>query len=351
MSDLEGKVLVVEQEFPEDGTAPVEDLVDCVLVSNIGDLSDSSASSRTSRASRSSVSSANNSSRNNSPKTEENLRQNGYEALVQTLAKIGQVALNPKITKKEQKAAYKDLMDVAQDDRVRLALDGERERNERKSAQQLAATLRHVVGDSPAINLTRYAFKTLEETTTESERLESLIKRDLKHEFKRMNSACINMKFLIDFIIEKYNGKLSALQVKSIIVGLCDDSFKEVIAEVFNRNTLGQALTEVVRLYALQQTSVDLIHNFHTMKIDAKHIKTSLNELYHAGVQAYPQLNNDALHAILRTQALANISDPLLFKLLDFQGKIEELRRVNPLIPPMEWATFVEKATELANND
>jgi hypothetical protein len=35
--------------------------------------------------------------------------------------------------------------------------------------------------------------------------------------------------------------------------------------------------------------------------------------------------------------------------MLDFQGKIEELRKVNPLIPPMEWATFVEKATEYAN--
>jgi hypothetical protein len=78
-------------------------------------------------------------------------------------------------------------------------------------------------------------------------------------------------------------------------------------------------------------------------------MRASLNELYHAGIRAYPQLNNDALNAILRTQAMASLPPVLRTKMLDFQGKIEELRKVNPLIPPMEWATFVEKATEYAN--
>jgi hypothetical protein len=157
------------------------------------------------------------------------------------------------------------------------------------------------------------------------------------------------MSILFENIINHYNGgRLTKNQLIELSSAFGDGSFRKNVSKFFSQAHLDEVLRHF-DAYELSITqSVARKERYFTYKVDLKNLRTSLQNLYDLGTDAYKDTRTKHEITVMAiSMALTTFPKRLRYQLIDYKLRYESFPALNQtVLRRLDWATFVDKSEE-----
>ena len=150
------------------------------------------------------------------------------------------------------------------------------------------------------------------------------------------------LRHLIQDLIRKYEGRLSASQFKGIIISMCQGPFRDIIKHALRGNQLNEAINNVLRLYGNIESKEVKIGFYFNAKVDLKNPRTSLIRILEVTIEAFPNLGSYETTDKAIDQALISLPLNVQKAVLQVHNKLKERHKTNPKVPRLDYPQFIE---------
>ena len=196
-----------------------------------------------------------------------------------------------------------------------------------------------------------FIFHAIPESEADFALEDSALKTMLKTHFRIENEGD-QIRHLIQDLIQKYTGRLTASQFKNIVISMCKGSFRDLARNALKDEQLNRAISTLLRMYGNIKSENVKISIFFNSKVDHKNLKASLIRIWEAAMEAYPELNKFEIVNKAINQAIRFLPLHVQNAVLRVQNKLKERHEINPKVPLLDYHQFIDLVEQhLSKND
>lgn len=171
--------------------------------------------------------------------------------------------------------------------------------------------------------------------------LGAAVRKELMKEFPKISKSCSNLRFIIEAIHARYNGHLSASQIKDAIISMCLGEFRDNISECLGRMEINDGIKFIVSMYCELDSVSQKLAEFHKVRINMKDPILSLKRILQLAYECYPDYNMHQLTEVAISKALAHLPSKVVEAVSESRQRLNELKEFYPHIEPMDYSTFI----------
>ena len=175
-----------------------------------------------------------------------------------------------------------------------------------------------------------------------SETVATNARKDVQKECSKVSGSGENLRYLIEALVTRYNGKLSESQFKDAVISGCTGAFKDTIKNAFRKNDLNKAIKFIVKMYGNVQTPDEKITAFYRLKVDPKNYGASLRKIMEAALNCWPYEDENQITDRAIAQAFSHLPDYITKPISKIRIKIDSARKNNDEIEPLDYNQFMD---------
>jgi hypothetical protein len=150
--------------------------------------------------------------------------------------------------------------------------------------------------------------------------------------------------FLLDSVRKQGRGRLTADEIRTIVLANCSDKFRETVHGIFRSNDLEEAFEILLSQYCQDTSAYSKMHEYSTWKIDTKNLVESLTELYTASVLADQSLNRQERERDLYSKVVPQLPEKIQNRLTKLATQYQQLGKSHYI----KWTTVLAFCAEYA---
>lgn len=172
--------------------------------------------------------------------------------------------------------------------------------------------------------------------------LGAVVRKELRKEFSKVSDSCNTLRLIIGTIHSRYNGELSASQLKDAIISMCQGEFRDTISGYLDRMEINEAIDSIIQLYCDSMDISQKSAEFSKSRIDFRNPVKSLKQILELAFDCFPTCSLTEVTNIAMGQALAHLPSHVIEAVSDSKARLSELRAINPSVPQMSYPAFID---------
>ena len=169
----------------------------------------------------------------------------------------------------------------------------------------------------------------------------------------RLKGKSPNVRYVIEALRNRYDGKLTHRQIQQILVDLSDSNFKDIVTNAFEVSDTNKAIQHLLDYYGEMPDDVQLTSQFYNTRLDFKNLEESMIMILEKARQCFKHLSHDAINEKAMEKILNALPKQSVSAIQEKMKQTERLRKWNDSVEPVDFNTFMKYVTDnfsLENN-